>query len=71
MGFRHMQRHLLILLKHGKLKNDVDRLMDLNKDGKIDLSDVTLLKDRAMGMLTYGMPSIGGFALGFQGGLQS
>lgn len=46
-----------------------DRL-DLNNDGRLDLQDMKVGAKRVWGaLLSYGIPSVGGFALGFWWGM--
>jgi len=74
MGFVGMQAlayNGYIQVDHGKLKKDVEGLMDLNDDGKIDAADRSIASEKLMEVLQYNMPSGGGFAVGFLGGLRS
>ena len=58
-------------MDHSVLKKDVEGLLDLNKDGKIDDEDRKIATDKVLEVLQFGMPSGGGFVVGFLGGLRS
>jgi len=60
-----------IEVDHEKLKKDVEGLMDLNNDGKIDDKDLAIASDKIMEVVSFGLPSGCGFAAGFWGGLRS
>uniref|UniRef100_A0A7S4JYV9 EF-hand domain-containing protein n=1 Tax=Odontella aurita TaxID=265563 RepID=A0A7S4JYV9_9STRA len=60
-----------IQVDHEKLKKDVEGLMDLNNDGKIDEKDLAEASDKIMEVMSFGLPSGCGFAAGFWGGLRS
>jgi len=60
-----------IQLNHEKVKEDIENIMDLNGDGKVDSEDANLVKDKIMKVLGYNMPAGGGFASGFFGGFRS
>ena len=60
-----------IKVDHGKIKQDVEGMLDLNKDGKFDEKDRAIAAEKIMEVLKYNMPSGGGFAVGFMGGLRS
>mmetsp|Transcript_29214 Transcript_29214/g.43087 ORF Transcript_29214/g.43087 Transcript_29214/m.43087 type:complete len:187 (+) Transcript_29214:104-664(+) len=74
MGFMTLQglQHMgYIEVNHGALKSQVENLMDLNKDGKVDEKDAQEALDRVQEVLTVGLPAGGGFGAGFIGGLRS
>ena len=56
---------------HNVIKKDVESLLDLNEDGKVDHEDRKIATDKVMEVLQIGMPSGGGFVVGFVGGLRS
>jgi len=56
---------------HTQLQKDVERVMDFNKDGKIDAKDGEHAMDKVMEVLQFGMTGGAGFAAGFVGGLRS
>mmetsp|Transcript_19264 Transcript_19264/g.24837 ORF Transcript_19264/g.24837 Transcript_19264/m.24837 type:complete len:196 (+) Transcript_19264:145-732(+) len=60
-----------IKVDHSKLKSDVEGLLDLNNDGKVDAADRAIAQKKIMEVLQHGMPSGGGFAAGFVGGIRS
>lgn len=60
-----------IEVSHDKFKDTVETALDLNKDGKIDKTDIKQGLKRVMGVVGYGLPSGGGFAVGFLGGLRT
>ena len=60
-----------IEISHNKFKSTVENALDLNKDGKVDKSDIRQSFDRLMGVLAYDLPSGAGFVGGFLGGVKS
>lgn len=56
---------------HVKIQKQVEGLLDLNEDGKVDVADGKIAFDQTMQVLQYNMPSGTGFAAGFIGGLRS
>ncbi|CAB9520663.1 FUN14 domain-containing protein [Seminavis robusta] len=60
-----------IEISHDKFKSTVENALDLNKDGKVDKSDIQRSFDKLMGVLSYNVPSGGGFVAGFLGGVRS
>lgn len=48
-----LQYYGYIEISHDKFKSKVEDALDLNKDGKVDKSDVQASFDRLMGVLTY------------------
>ncbi|GFH49134.1 hypothetical protein CTEN210_05610 [Chaetoceros tenuissimus] len=56
---------------HSQLQKDVEKMMDLNSDGKIDAKDGEKVMDKVMEVLQFGMVGGGGFAAGFIGGFRS
>lgn len=59
-----------IEISHNKFKSTVENALDLNKDGKVDKSDIRQSFDRLMGVLAYDLPSGAGFVGGFLGGVK-
>lgn len=55
---------------HGKLKKDIEGMMDLNKDGKIDKEDLNKASEDVMEVLSFGLPAGAGFGAGFLFGLK-
>jgi hypothetical protein len=60
-----------VQVNHERLKEDMERLFDLNKDGKVDKDDAQLGYDKIMKVLAYNLPAGGGFGAGFLGGLRT
>mmetsp|Transcript_7854 Transcript_7854/g.11535 ORF Transcript_7854/g.11535 Transcript_7854/m.11535 type:complete len:205 (+) Transcript_7854:92-706(+) len=60
-----------IEVDHGKVKKDVEHLMDLNNDGRIDGKDVDQVVHKIREVLEFNMTGGTGFAAGFFGGLRS
>lgn len=60
-----------ITIDHNRMKKDVESMMDLNKDGKIDSDDTKIAFQKILSVLEYNMPSGGGFVAGFVGGIRS
>ena len=60
-----------IEINHSALKEDVERALDLNKDGKIDGDDADILYNQVMEVLQFNMTGGSGFAAGFLGGFKS
>lgn len=60
-----------IQLDHGALKKDVEKVFDLNQDGKVDNDDVQLMYSKVMEILQFNMTGGSGFAGGFMGGFRS
>ena len=55
---------------HGKLKKDIEGMMDLNKDGKVDTEDLNKASEDIMEVLSFGLPAGTGFGAGFIFGLR-
>lgn len=60
-----------IEIDHTQLKKDVERALDLDKNGKLDGSDGKVGLDKVLQVLQYNVPGTGGFVAGFLGGLRS
>ena len=56
---------------HTQLQKDVERVMDFNKDGKVDGKDGEHAMGKVMEVLQFGMTGGAGFAAGFVGGFRS
>ena len=56
---------------HTQLQKDVEKVMDFNKDGKVDAKDGEQAMDKVMEVLQFGMPGGAGFTAGFVGGFRS
>ena len=57
-------------IQHDKFKATVENTLDVNKDGKVDKSDLQKYFDKLTVVLTYNMPSGAGFVGGFLGGMK-
>mmetsp|Transcript_14310 Transcript_14310/g.28879 ORF Transcript_14310/g.28879 Transcript_14310/m.28879 type:complete len:227 (-) Transcript_14310:473-1153(-) len=55
---------------HGKLKKDIEGMMDLNKDGKVDKDDLDKASENILEVLQFGLPAGAGFGAGFVFGLK-
>lgn len=74
LGFMSLQTlsyYGYVKVDHGQIKKDVESLLDLNKDGRIDRSDGELAYDKLMSVLQFSLPGGSGFAAGFVGGIRS
>ena len=60
-----------VQVNHDRLKEDVERMLDLNSDGKIDQDDVSIGYKRLMTVLSFNLPAGGGFGAGFISGIRS
>jgi hypothetical protein len=60
-----------VQVDHGRLKEDMEGLLDLNLDGKFDKEDANLLYKKVMKVLAFNLPAGGGFGAGFMGGLRT
>eukprot|EP00557_Chaetoceros_sp_GSL56_P006737 CAMPEP_0176491686 /NCGR_PEP_ID=MMETSP0200_2-20121128/8566_1 /TAXON_ID=947934 /ORGANISM="Chaetoceros sp., Strain GSL56" /LENGTH=171 /DNA_ID=CAMNT_0017889135 /DNA_START=104 /DNA_END=619 /DNA_ORIENTATION=+ len=60
-----------IQIDHVQLQKDVERAMDLNKDGKVDAKDMEQMVDKVLEVLQFGIPGGAGFVTGFIGGFRS
>ena len=60
-----------IQLDHKALKEDMEKVFDLNQDGKVDNDDVQLVYNKIMEILQFNMTGGSGFAAGFLGGFRS
>ena len=53
-----------------KAEADAIASIDQNNDGKLDIEDLKIAKNRVLPILTAGLPGAGGFAGGFLVGLK-
>lgn len=60
-----------IEIDHVQLQKDVEKAMDLNKDGKVDAKDGEQAVGKIIEILQFGMPGGAGFVTGFIGGFRS
>jgi uncharacterized membrane protein (Fun14 family) len=74
LGFMSLQTlsyYGYVKVDHGQIRKDVESLLDLNQDGKVDRSDGELAYDKLMSVLQFNLPGGSGFAAGFVGGIRS
>jgi uncharacterized membrane protein (Fun14 family) len=74
MGFvvlQSLQYSGYIQVDHGKFRKDMERILDLDQDGKVDEMDIRIVYNKIRNILEYNLPAGGGFAAGFLGGLRS
>lgn len=57
-------------VNYGKIQKDVEKIMDLNHDGKVDEKDAKVAYDKLHNVLSYNMPTGGGFSAGLLMGLR-
>ena len=60
-----------VKVNEDRLKGDMDRFLDLNKDGRVDATDIELAYERMQGVLAYNLPSGGGYTVGLLAGLRT
>ena len=60
-----------MIVNYEKVQKDVERLMDLNHDGKVDEKDAKVAYEKIHDVLSYNMPTGGGFGAGLLMGLRS
>lgn len=60
-----------IQVDHSKMKKEVENMMDLNNDGKIDAADGQVAYGKVTKVLEHNLPSGAGFGVGFLAGLRS
>lgn len=71
MSLQTLSYYGYVTVDHGAIKKNVESLLDLNDDGKIDQEDAKAASSKILEVLQYNMPAGGGFAAGFVGGLRS
>ncbi len=57
-------------IDYARLHQNIEKVMDLNGDGKFDENDASLMINKAYDIASYNMPSGCGFAAGFVMGLR-
>ena len=60
-----------IVVDQKKIGKDFELAFDLNSDGELDNKDAQLMYDKAMEVLSFNMPSGGGFVTGIVLGLRT
>lgn len=58
-------------INHAALKRDVENVLDLNDDGKLDDKDINAAYTKLMEILQFNMTGGTGFVTGFLGGFKS
>eukprot|EP01038_Epipyxis_sp_PR26KG_P013455 gene13455-18047_t len=58
-------------VKYDKLQTEAEKVLDLNKDGKVDMKDAEYAIDNIQKILGFHMPTGGGFATGLLMGLRA
>lgn len=74
LGFMSLQTlsyYGYVKVDHGQIRKDVENLLDLNDDGRIDAKDGEIAYNQIMKVLQFNLPGGSGFAAGFVGGLRS
>jgi len=71
MGLQTLSYYGYIHVDHVKIKADIEGMLDMNDDGRIDHEDGSMAMKKIMEVMAFGMPSGSGFAAGFVGGLRS
>lgn len=56
---------------HVKIQKQVENMMDLNADGKVDIEDGKLVYEKVLAVAGANLPAGSGFGAGFLGGLRS
>lgn len=60
-----------IEVNHARIQESVEKLLDMNQDGKIDQEDATVAYQKVLKVLQFNLPAGSGFAAGFLGGVRS
>ena len=71
VGMQTLSYYGYIQVDHKQLEQDIKNSLDFNKDGKIDADDGKIAMEKSLKVLQFNLPSTGGFAAGFVGGLRS
>lgn len=58
-------------VNYGQIEDDVKTILDVNHDGKVDIEDVNVAFSKFKDILSWGMPSGGGFSAGLALGLRA
>eukprot|EP00599_Poterioochromonas_sp_BG-1_P003078 CAMPEP_0173149420 /NCGR_PEP_ID=MMETSP1105-20130129/10318_1 /TAXON_ID=2985 /ORGANISM="Ochromonas sp., Strain BG-1" /LENGTH=188 /DNA_ID=CAMNT_0014064289 /DNA_START=146 /DNA_END=712 /DNA_ORIENTATION=- len=61
----------LIKVDYEGVQEKIEQLLDLNKDGKVDMDDVKYAQNKIIDVLEYNMPAGGGFSAGLIAGFRS
>jgi uncharacterized membrane protein (Fun14 family) len=71
MSLQTLSYYGYIDVDHVAIQKDVENMLDLNKDGKVDGKDGTIAQEKLMEILQFGLPGGGGFVVGFVSGIRS
>jgi uncharacterized membrane protein (Fun14 family) len=71
MSLQTLSYYGYVKVDHGQIRKDVENLLDLNDDGRIDGKDGEMAYSQLMKVLQFNLPGGTGFAAGFAGGLRS
>lgn len=79
LGLQALAYQGYIVVDHAKIAGEVERILDRNKDGRVDVEDLRGLIEDVRRVAEHGLGSVegglavsgGGFGLGFYGGLRS
>jgi uncharacterized membrane protein (Fun14 family) len=69
IGLQALSYFGYINVDYGKIKNEVEKKLDVTGDGKFDASDALAIWNELKKILTHSLPSAGGFSLGLALGL--
>lgn len=69
IGLQALSYFGFINVDYGKIKNEVEKKLDVTGDGKFDTSDALAIWNELKKILTHSLPSAGGFSLGLALGL--
>ncbi|KAF0774933.1 hypothetical protein AaE_001365 [Aphanomyces astaci] len=58
-------------VNYAKLQQDITALMDTNKDGKVNSTDIKVVYDQVLNVLEYSLPAGSGFSVGFLVGFRA
>eukprot|EP00466_Bigelowiella_natans_P014659 jgi/Bigna1/85362/estExt_fgenesh1_pg.C_30355 len=59
-----------IKIPYDELNKKFQKTMDLDNDGKVDSKDLIVVWKKVKKVLSYGLPNVAGFTLGFTAGLR-
>jgi uncharacterized membrane protein (Fun14 family) len=71
MSLQTMSYYGYIKVDHVAIRKDVENMMDLNKDGKVNVQDGKIAQEKVLEILQFGLPGGGGFVAGFVSGIRS
>lgn len=60
-----------VQVNHGRIQEDMEDMLDLNDDGKVDGHDGQIAYRKLMRILEFNLPAGSGYAAGFVAGLRS